>query len=117
MHVTPLPVKSNLKSGWDASYQTLIVIRRRPQYYFLNIWLLTSFLTWLATPTFSLDTTDLSSRQSYLVTLLLVLLGVRFSFSIVLPNISYITTLDLKLFFSLGALIVLLVLFSLPSAS
>lgn len=117
MHVTPLPVKSNLKSGWDASYQTLIIIKRNPNYYLLNIWLLTSLLTWLATLVFSLEADKLAEKQGYLITLLLVLLGVRFSFASSLPKLPYITTLDFKIFFSLGAMICLLVLISLSNST
>jgi general stress protein CsbA len=112
MHVTPLPVKSNLKSGWDASYTTLMVVKRNPNYYLLNIWLLTSLLTWLATIIFSLEADKLPEKQAYLVTLILVILGVRFSFASSLPKIPYISTLDYRICFSLAAQIALLVLIS-----
>jgi hypothetical protein len=37
MHATPLLVKSNLCSGWDAQYLEYFVIRRKPWFYLLNV--------------------------------------------------------------------------------
>ncbi len=59
----------------------------------------------------------LAERQSFLVTLLLVLLAIRFSFADSLPKFPYLTTLDWKIFLSWGGLTIIFVVLSLPNAS
>lgn len=109
MSVTPLVVESNLRSGWLASYRVLFVLRRRPNYYILNIWSLLMVFSLLALTTFALDPTDIGSRQSSLLTLLFVQLAAKFAFADSLPKLPYLTTLDYKVYSSVFLVTMLLV--------
>ena len=84
-------------------------MRRRPNYYILNIWSLLMVFSLLALTTFALDPTDIGSRQSSLLTLLFVELAAKFAFADSLPKLPYLTTLDYKVYSAVFLVTMLLV--------
>lgn len=84
------PNKSNYKPEYHISYK----IRRKCQFYLINIALPYSFFISICFGVYEIDFQDINSRLSLILTLLLTAVAFRYSTSTYLPVLSYMTALD-----------------------
>jgi len=109
-NVTPFALKSNLNDGWNAQYTCYFVLKRRSAYWLVHVWSLYSMFVMVSMVSFSLDAQeDMASRQQICLSLIFVLVALKFTVSSELPKLPYLTILDYKVYISMVLLLVLMI--------
>jgi hypothetical protein len=76
-------------------YSVLMYIRRRPAYYFFNVFLIMFLIVGCSFATYVISPSDSGTRMNFDITLLLTAVAYKFALASKLPEIPYLTYLDI----------------------
>jgi len=92
--------KVNGHRGRKSSFFAYIAVKRSWRYYAVNIWSIFVLSTYFSLLSFSMDPGDMhAERLNFTAAILFLQLGVRFTVIADLPKLSYLTTMDIQIYF------------------